>query len=166
MLKPDAQFNKITDISIEFLKSKNIKGLILDLDNTLIDTKHIFLDGIEEWVSMVKDADIKICIATNSLKKEKIKELSGKLDIPYVYMSLKPLKRGLKKAIKILQLKNTEIAEIGDQLFTDVLVSNRMKLFSILTSPISEDRFKIDKLKRKIEKWVLSRTHTKEQEEV
>ena len=28
MLKPDAQFNKITDISIDFLKSKNIKGLI------------------------------------------------------------------------------------------------------------------------------------------
>ena len=166
MLKPNAQFNKITDISADFLKKNNIKGLILDLDNTLIDTKHNFLEGAEEWIAEMKSAKIKICIATNSIKKEKTQKLADIIDVPYVSLSLKPLKRGVKKAIKILELNNEEIAEIGDQLFTDVWVSNRMKFYSILTKPISADRFKIDKIKRKIEKWYLMRIKTKEQEEV
>ena len=70
---------------------------------------------------------------------------------------MKPFKRGIKKAICVLDEKEENIAEIGDQLFTDVWVSNRMKLFSILTNPISRDRFKLDIIKRRIEKWYLSK---------
>ncbi len=157
MLKPDACFNKITDIEVSFLKENSIKGLILDLDNTLIDLEHNFIEGIKDWIDNIKDNNIKICIATNSISKNKIANLAEQLDVPYVYVSLKPLKFGLKKAIKILELKNNEIAEIGDQLFTDVWVSNRMHIYSILTKPVSKDRFKIDKLKRKIEKWYLTK---------
>ena len=157
MLKPDACFDKITDIETSFLKDNRIKGLILDLDNTLIDNEHNFIDGIKEWIQSVKENDIKICIATNSISKSKISNLAEQIDVPYVYVSLKPLKFGLKKAMKILELKNNEIAEIGDQLFTDVWVSNRMHIYSILTKPVSRDRFKIDKLKRKVEKWYLTK---------
>lgn len=157
MLRPDAQFKRITDIEPEFFKDRNIKGLILDLDNTLIDSQHRFIKGLKDWILNIKNNDIKICIATNSIKKEKIASLAKQLDIPYVYISLKPLKYGIRKAKDILELENSEIAEIGDQLFTDVWVSKRMKLFSVLTEPVSNDRFKVDKIKRKIEKWYLSR---------
>ena len=157
MLKPDACFNKNTDIEVSFLKENSIKGLSLDLDNTLIDLEHNFIEGIKDWIDNIKDNNIKICIATNSISKNKIAYLAEQLDVPYVYVSLKPLKFGLKKAIKILELKNNEIAEIGDQLFTDVWLSNRMHIYSILTKPVSKDRFKIDKLKRKIEKWYLTK---------
>ena len=157
MLKPDARFRKITEIDIDFLKKHNIKGLILDLDNTLIDSKHRFIKGLKGWMEEVKNSGIKICIATNGISKEKIEKLAKELDIPYVYISMKPLKIGIWKARKLLNLKNEEIAEIGDQLFTDVWVSNRMKMFSILTEPVSDDRLKANKLKRKIEKWYLSR---------
>ena len=77
------------------------------------------------------------------------------MDIPFIYFSTKPLKRGLKKAVQILQEKNENIAEIGDQLFTDVLGANRMKMFSILTKPISGEKTKLGELKRKIEKVCL-----------
>lgn len=157
MLKPDACFDKITDIPIEFFKTRNINGLILDLDNTIIDLQNNYLEGVEDWIKTMKQANIKICIATNSISKDKIEKISSNLEIPYVNISLKPLKKGVKKAIKILNLKTSEIAEIGDQLFTDVLVSNRMNIYSILTQPISKDRFKLDIIKRKIEKWILSK---------
>ena len=157
MIKPDAQFEKITDIKIEFLKEYKIKGIILDLDSTLIDLDGNFLEGIIDWIKKIKKSNIKLCIATNSISKEKISKLSKKLDVPYVYKSFKPSKKGIKQAIKILHINNSNIAEVGDQLFTDVWVSNRMNLFSILTKPIAKDRFKIDKLKRKIEQWYLSR---------
>ena len=86
------------------------------------------------------------------------------MDIPYVYVSMKPFKRGIKKAIGILDEKEENIAEIGDQLFTDVWVSNRMNLFSILTNPISKDRFKLDIIKRRIEKWYLSKQKIKKEQ--
>ena len=37
ILYPKAMFNKVSDITTEFLKQNNIKALILDVDNTLID---------------------------------------------------------------------------------------------------------------------------------
>ena len=79
-----------------------------------------------------------MCILSNSNKHEKVKEVAGKLGLEYTYFGTKPLKRGFKKAKKMLDLENNEIAAIGDQIFTDVIGANRMKMFSILVEPIKE----------------------------
>ena len=157
MLKPDAYFNRVTDIKMDFFKDNNIKAVILDVDNTLMDLDRKPLKNIEKWINDIKKEKIKVCIASNSIKKEKIKKIADTLEIPFIYFSTKPLKRGLKKATKILQEKNENIAEIGDQLFTDVLGANRMRMFSILTKPIGEEKNSIGKIKRKIEKIILKK---------
>ena len=158
LLTPNMQVKKITDISIEMLKENNIKGMILDVDNTLIDLDRVPLEGIKEWMDNMKNEGIKFCIASNSLKKDKIEKVAKMLDIPYVHFSAKPTKIGLKKAKQILGIENSKnIAEVGDQLFTDVLGTNRMKMFSILTEPLCEEKVKINNLKRKLEKRVLRR---------
>lgn len=156
LLTPNMQVRKITDITIEMLKENNIKGMILDVDNTLIDLDRVPLEGIKEWMDNMKNEGIKFCIASNSLKKDKIEKVAKMLDIPYVHFSAKPTKIGLKKAKQILGIENSKnIAEVGDQLFTDVLGTNRMKMFSILTEPLCEEKVKINNLKRKLEKRVL-----------
>ncbi len=158
LLTPNMQVRKITDITIEMLKENNIKGMILDVDNTLIDLDRVPLEGIKEWIDNMKNEGIKFCIASNSLKKDKIEKVAKMLDIPYVHFSAKPTKIGLKKAKQILGIENSKnIAEVGDQLFTDVLGTNRMKMFSILTEPLCEEKVKINNLKRKLEKRVLRR---------
>ena len=158
LLTPNMQVRKITDITINMLKENNIKGMILDVDNTLIDLDRVPLEGIKEWIENMKNEGIKFCIASNSLKKYKIEKVAKMLDIPYVHFSAKPTKIGLKKAKQILGIENSKnIAEVGDQLFTDVLGTNRMKMFSILTEPLCEEKVKINNLKRKLEKRVLRR---------
>lgn len=157
ILKPKAKFDRITDIDIEFLKKNNIKALILDVDNTLIDLDRKLLENVEEWIENVKKENIKMCIASNSMKKEKILKVAHELDVPYVYFATKPFKRGLKKAQNILNEKPEYIAEIGDQLFTDVLGANRMKMFSILTVPISFEKNLYARIKRKMEKIILKK---------
>ena len=157
MLKPKAQFDKVTDITVDFLRKNNIKAVILDVDNTLMDLDRKPLKNVEKWVDSLKNEKIKICIASNSIKKGKISKMAKKLDLPFIYFSTKPLKRGLKKAKNIVQEKNENIAEIGDQLFTDVLGANRMKMFSILTKPISEEKTKLGALKRRIEQIYLKK---------
>lgn len=153
---PDIKIDKITDITVELLNKYKIKALILDSDNTLIDLDRKPLDGIKEWINGMKENNIKFCILSNSIKKKKVQKIANYLEIPYVYFALKPTKIGFKKAIEILEIKNNEkIAEIGDQVFTDVLGAKRMKMFSILTNPICEEKVKINNIKRKIEKKVL-----------
>ena len=157
MFRPKAVYKRITDIPVSVFKENNIKGIIIDVDNTLIDLDRVPLDNLNEWITSVKENGIKICIASNSIKKDKVKAIADKLEIPFIYFSKKPLKGGLMKASKILGLKMEEIAEIGDQVFTDVLGANRLNMFSILTEPIGEEKFFVAKIKRKVEKKVLNK---------
>lgn len=106
MLKPQATFKKITDIKPEFFKDNKLKATILDVDNTLIDLDKKPLENMKNWIDTLKKENIKICIASNSIKKHKVSKVASELNVPYIYFSTKPLKRGLKKAIKILRRKS------------------------------------------------------------
>ena len=112
ILYPDYYCNKITDVSIELLKSKNIKGLILDIDNTLIDFDRNILCGAKEWVDEMKKNGIKCIILSNTNKVEKVTKVANCLDLPYIYLATKPLRRGFMKAVKSLGIGNENIAAI------------------------------------------------------
>lgn len=157
MIEPNAYFDKITDIDIIFLKEHNIKGMILDVDNTILDLDKKPIECIENWINMIKSNGIKLCIASNSANTTKLENISRKLDIPYIGKSLKPFKRGLKKAINIIQIEPENIAEVGDQLFTDVWGANKMKMFSILVKPISKEKHFLGEVRRKLERIVLNK---------
>ncbi len=155
ILYPKGYFNKVSEISIEYLKENNIKGLILDVDNTLIDYYRNISEKTINWANMLKQNGIKMYILSNSNKKDKVKEVARKLNIEnYSYFARKPLKSGFKKAKKILKLENNEIAVIGDQLFTDVLGANRVEMHSILVEPIEEKDIFVTLIKRPIENYI------------
>ena len=151
MIKPNVEFDIITDIGVDFLKENNIKGLILDVDNTLIDLSRNKIDGLDDWIDSIIKSGIKIAVVSNGRKKKQIDLLTKKHGLIYVFFALKPFKSGIKKAKKELNLCYNEIAEIGDQIFTDVWVSNRTKMFSILTNPVEIEKSFLQKFKRRIE---------------
>ena len=156
-LYPNAYLKNIKEITIDFLNKNNIKALILDVDNTLIDFDKNMLEGTEKWCEELKKEGIKFFIVSNSNKKEKVKMVADKLEIPYVFFATKPLKRGFNKAIKMLDEKNENIAAVGDQIFTDVIGANRCKMFSILVEPIAKKDLLITKIKRPLENYVIKR---------
>ena len=151
---PDGYFKKISQISLEYLRKNSIKGLILDLDNTIIDYYEKITEETINWVSKLKQNGIKLYILSNSNKQRKVKDVSKKLGIPYSYFAMKPFKFGFKKAKKYLKLNNMEIAVIGDQIFTDIVGANRMKMFSILVDPIKEKDIFVTLIKRPIENYI------------
>ena len=126
----------------------------MDVDNTLIDYYENLIDGVDKWCIDLKNQGIKFCIASNSNKENKIKKVSEKLNIPYVFFAKKPLKVGLIKAAKIMGLEEKEVAVVGDQIFTDILGANRCKMFSILVEPIKEKDMLITRIKRPIENFI------------
>ena len=91
LLTPNMQVRKITDITIEMLKENNIKGMILDVDNTLIDLDRVPLEGIKEWIDNMKNEGIKFIFNSKPLRicnnnieciKTETDENRGLKDIP------------------------------------------------------------------------------------
>lgn len=153
---PKSYFNKIVDIDVNFFIENNIKAVLLDIDNTILDKRHNMVQGLEEWVKTLKENNIKICILSNTNKKKKAQNLSDKLDVPFIYFAKKPLKFGFKKAKKILEIEdNKTIAVIGDQVLTDVFGANRCKMYSILVKPLKKEDIFVTKINRLIEKQIL-----------
>ncbi len=157
LLYPKFYCKNIKEVDIEKLNENNIKGILLDVDNTLIDLDHRLLDGAVEWCKDLKEKNIKFCILSNSNNKEKIKKVSEALGIPYISFGTKPLKRGFKKASKILGLDFKNLAIIGDQIFTDVIGGNRCGIYTILVDPISSREMFITSIKRGLENKIINR---------
>lgn len=151
ILYPKCYLKNVKEVTSELLEENKIKGIILDVDNTLIDYYKKMPEGVLEWCQELQKAGIRFCIASNSNKKEKVSMVAKALEVPFIYFAKKPLKLGLRRAQKILDLPPEQIAVVGDQIFTDVLGANRCKMFSILVDPIKEKDLLITIIKRPIE---------------
>lgn len=156
-LYPKLYLNNVKEITLQMLEKNNLEGLILDVDNTLIDFEKKMPEGIKEWAENIKNNNIKICIVSNSNHKEKVENIAKELKVPYIFFAKKPLIGGLKKACKIMELSSEQIAVVGDQIFTDVIGANRAKMFAILVKPISEKDIWITKFKRPIENKIIQK---------
>ena len=156
-LYPKLYLKSVKEITLQILEQNNIRGLILDVDNTLIDYNKNMPEGIKEWAEDMKQNNIKLYIVSNSNHKEKVENTAKTLDIPFIYFAKKPLKSGLNKAKRNMELPNEQIAVVGDQIFTDVIGANRTKMFSILVKPIDEKDIWATKIKRPIENKIIQK---------
>lgn len=154
---PDLYLDNVKEITIDILRKNNIKGLLLDVDNTLIDFNLKILDGVEEWCNNLKDEGIKMCIASNTYKEKKVKRVAKKLNLQYMFFSKKPTKKAFKKSIELLKLEPKNIAVVGDQILTDIYGGNRMKMFTILTKPLGKKDVLITRLKRPLENLIIKK---------
>lgn len=157
MFKPNIKIHRITDITADMLIQKNIKALILDVDNTL-STHHgmELVDGLEDWIKSMHSDGIKLLILSNSREK-RVKPFAEKIGLDFCSLALKPLPFGYLKAKKRLALKKREIAIVGDQIFTDVLGGNVFGITTIMTDLIlSEDKISF-KIRRRLEKILLKK---------
>lgn len=159
ILYPNAHFNNVREITINFLQNNKINALILDVDNTLIDYDKNLSKETIEWAKELKKNDIKLYILSNTNKKEKVKTVAEKLEIEYMYFAKKPLKSGFKKVQEKLKEPSKNIAVVGDQIFTDIVGGNRCKMFTILVEPIAEKDIWITMIKRPLENAIKKKYH-------
>lgn len=155
VIYPDYYCDKVTDITLDLLEKNQIKGILLDVDNTLIDFDRNLVEGAKEWIDKIKQNGIQCMILSNSNKVDKVKAVAAELDLPYIYFATKPLKRGFKKAKEQLGLKEENMAVVGDQIFTDIIGANRNKMFSILVNPLAKKDIWVTKWKRPLEEWIV-----------
>ncbi|MBQ8296670.1 MAG: YqeG family HAD IIIA-type phosphatase [Ruminococcus sp.] len=146
-----AAFRKVTDITPSFLKKINVRGLVLDLDNTL--TTHDNprpAEGVLDWIKTMKDNRIKLMIVSNN-HPPRVKPFADMLGLDFVSEGKKPLTKGFREACQRMGLKKQELAAVGDQIFTDVLGANLYRIKMLYVSPIEHEKTTFFKVKRKLE---------------
>lgn len=159
---PKVILNSVAEITVEFLQKNDIKALILDVDNTLINIERVIPEATKKWVKCMKENNIKLYILSNTNNKQKVGDVSNALDIPYRNLAKKPSKKGFIKVQEILQEKSENIGVVGDQIFTDVIGGNRANMFTILVEPIQKKEYWYTRWKRPIENVVKNNFKKKE----
>ena len=152
MFKPTYVFDKVGEITPDFLAKKHIKGLLLDLDNTLTTHNNpVPPQSSLDWLTKMKAAGIKLMIVSNN-HAPRVKPFAEQLELDFVPEGKKPLTFGYTKAIAKLGLNKKNVAAVGDQIFTDVLGSNLKGIRSIFVFPIEPETRLPFRFKRACEK--------------
>ena len=164
-LIPDYYYNSIYDIPLEELYNKGIRLILTDMDNTLMSYKETEPDEkLFEFKKKVEDLGFEFILVSNS-RKNRVDHFASLYKIPYVKFSMKPLKRGIKKAINIVaknRYKKNEIILLGDQLMTDILGAKRCKIKACLIEPIDKSTdIKSTRMNRNLERYFLKRLKKK-----
>ena len=157
IFKPDLCLDSIFDLNADHLQSLGIKGIITDMDNTLVSwSDRTVYPRLVNWLNKLKEDGFQLHIVSNN-SRERGGQVAKELGLPAIWYAIKPSRRSFRKAIKRMSLKPEEVAVIGDQLFTDVLGGNRLGLYTILVTPICEKEFIWTRMIRLLERVLLGR---------
>lgn len=152
---PGLYVENISKITADILKEKDIKGLILDVDNTLVPNHVAEADeNVVNWIESMKASGVRLCIVSNGARKRVVK-FNEKLKLYAIHRAMKPARKAFLEAARLLELENRQIAVVGDQIFTDIYGGNRAGMFTILVKPIDQREGKFVKLKRIFERRIL-----------
>lgn len=155
IFKPTYVFDKVTDITIKFLKKKHIKGIVLDVDNTLTTHNNpVPPKSSMDWLESVKRSGIKLIIVSNN-KPPRVVPFARTLELDYVANGRKPLTYGINQAVSRLGFEKRYVAAIGDQIFTDIIGANLAGIRSCFVFPIEPETSLPFRLKRSLEKPLL-----------
>jgi hypothetical protein len=113
---------RVSEIDTKLLKKLNIKGIILDLDNTIVSEDDIYLSPEAEiWIQKVKSEGINFFILSNGKRKHRVDYWSSRLDIASISPAKKPLSKNFRKAIKHMKCLPHQVMVVGDSFHTDVV---------------------------------------------
>ncbi|WP_028611340.1 YqeG family HAD IIIA-type phosphatase [Paenibacillus harenae] len=161
-LLPHMRVNTVYEINLDELHSRGVRGIITDLDNTLVGAKEaLATPELIQWLDGVRSRGFQVVIVSNN-NDSRVGKFASPLNIPYIHAARKPAAKAFRRALKVLGLEAGQTVVIGDQMLTDVLGGNRMGLFTILVTPIAPaDEGIMTRVNRQIERIALIRLRKK-----
>jgi len=153
---PDEIIASAYDIDYDMLYEEGYRGIIFDIDNTLVMHGAPSNEQSEALLKRLSSMGFRIVFLSNN-KEARVKSFRDKAlpEATYVFKGGKPAKRGYLRAVNMLKTDITATVFIGDQLFTDVWGAKRCNIRNILTRPIDPREEIQIVLKRLLEKIVL-----------
>lgn len=140
LLQPDIVLGQtILALTPERLQSYGLKGMILDVDETLVPFRQSETsDDIKTWLEQIKPL-FSLWLVSNNTSETRIRTIAESMGVPYMAGALKPSRRKLRQALTSMNLPAPEVAMVGDRLFTDVIAGNRLDMMTIWVEPMEDD---------------------------
>lgn len=151
---PDTYVASTYAIDFEELYKKGYRGLIFDIDNTLVPHGAPADERAKKLFAKLKSLGFHCCLISNN-QEPRVKMFNRDIQVDYVYNAHKPSTKNYKKAMEMMGTNQKNTLFIGDQLFTDVWGAKRTGIANILVKPIHPKEEIQIVLKRYLEKIVL-----------
>jgi uncharacterized protein len=142
------------DIDFEKLYQEGYRGILFDIDNTLVGHGADATPRAIELFAKLKKIGFQTCLISNN-SDERVRRFNQKIGTHYIHKANKPSTKNYIKATKIMGTRIDNTVFVGDQLFTDVFGANRIGMMTYLVKPIHPKEEIQIVLKRKLERIVL-----------
>ena len=147
---PDCRVASFDDIDPSQLKNQGFKGVIADLDNTLVVAETgLATPELVRWLESLKKVGLQVMIVSNN-RRRRVAQVADALNLPYISRARKPASWAFRQALGQLKLTPDETVMVGDQLLTDVFGGKRLGLYTILVQPISP----VEKWTTRVNRWL------------
>lgn len=153
-LYPDKYFESAYVIPYEQLYQQGYRGLIYDIDNTLVTHGAPADDRSIELFKRLKAIGFKCTLLSNN-KQGRVDMFNKDVDVYSIYKAGKPSPAGYVKACEMMGTELSETISIGDQIFTDVWGAKRAGIKSYMVKYIDPHEEIQIILKRRLEYFVL-----------
>ena len=151
---PDEYLGSTYKIPFEKLYEQGYRGVIFDIDNTLVPHGAPADERARALFKRLKWICFRCCLISNN-QKPRVEMFNKDIQVDYVYNAHKPSPRNYLRAMEIMGTDRRSSVFIGDQLFTDVWGAKRVGIHNILVHPINPKEEIQIVLKRYLEKIVL-----------
>ena len=160
-LVPEYRFEAFDSVTPEFLQSIGIKGVLLDIDNTLEPYEHATPgEHVIAWLNAVNNAGIKTAVVSNN-NQSRFDIFNKKLGLIGYTKAGKPFPGKLRRAMKDIGTDKRSTIFIGDQILTDVWAAHNAGIPAILVPPINDKKDVFTRFKRFLERPILKKYERK-----
>jgi uncharacterized protein len=159
--KPDLKIERISDLTIEWIKENKIDFIIIDVDNTLVvKGTEIVDEKTDLWLKEISNLCKNVLICSNNTRNVAYR-LSKRYSCYGFNLAIKPFKVKVNTFIKRNRIEYTNGCIIGDQLFTDIWLGKRFKFKTVLVQLLNRQDYGLTKISRYFENKILERENDK-----
>lgn len=151
---PNEYLDSAYQIDFSRLFQEGYRGVIFDVDNTLVPHGAPADDRVKKLFAQLKELGYQCCLLSNN-KEPRVKTFNDEVQVQYIFKAGKPKVSGYERAMELMGTKRENTLFVGDQIFTDVYGANRAGIRTFLTKPIHPKEEIQIVLKRYLEKIVL-----------
>ena len=161
---PDEYYISAYEIDYEALFAKGYRGIIFDIDNTLVphgapaDERSIAL------FERLKKIGFDALLLSNN-KEERVAMFNASVGVHMIWKANKPFPAKYREAMEIMHTDMATTLFIGDQLFTDIWGAKKAGIRTFLVKPMNPREEIQIVLKRILEKIVLFFYYRKQRKE-
>ena len=153
--------DNIYEVTPELLEIMGIKGLVLDIDNTLVPySEPVANDKLVNHLREIEGKGIQIALVSNN-NLERVEKFNNCFGYYARHSAGKPSSKCVRGCIDYMKLKRKEVLFVGDQIFTDCLAAHRAGIKCVIVKPIQSKENFFFKLKRGLEKPFIIRYRNK-----